>query len=202
MKFVEFDQLLGGQPFFDIGMAAQMTGEPRQTLRTQLYRWMRSGKLLALRRGMYAFADSGRHRGINPAALANFLYRPSYLSTYWALGYYGIIPERVVELTSITTRVPREFVNDFGTFRYSNIKQQAFFGYRATSIDGDKVLLAEPEKALLDLWHLARGAWNGERMKAMRFQAPEMIDRHRLEDYAAKFRSPRLARAVGVWADS
>ncbi len=193
---------MADQPFFDISMAAQMAGESRHTLRTQLHRWTRSGKLLPLRRGMYAFAEPERRRAINPAALANFMYRPSYLSTYWALGYFGLIPERVVELTSITTRVPREFINDFGTFRYSNIKREAFFGYAAVAMDGNKVLLAEPEKALLDLWHLERGVWNRERMVEMRFRAPETIDRQRLEDYAARFRSPRLTRAAGVWAET
>lgn len=199
MKWDSFKEILSDQPFFDIAMAAQLTGESRHTLRTQLHRWTRAGKLLSLRRGMYAFADGTRRGAINPAVLANYLYHPSYLSTYWALGYYGLIPERVVELTSITTRVTREFVNDLGTFRYSTIKREAFFGYAAVSMDGDKVLLAEPEKAILDLWHLQRGAWDRDRMTAMRFQSTEAVDRHRLEEYAKRFRSPRLERAVGEW---
>ena len=199
MKYVDFCSLLGDQPYFDIAMAAQLSGESRQTLRTQLHRWSKAGKLLPLRRGMYAFSDPPRRRTINPASLSNYLYKPSYLSTYWALGYYGLIPERVAVFTSVTTRVPREFTNDFGVFRYSNIKQDLFFGYRSVSMDQHKVLLAEPEKALLDMWHLQRGAWDHARMSGMRFQAMELTNERRLVDYARRFRSPRIERAVEHW---
>ncbi|GMR22631.1 MAG: hypothetical protein BMS9Abin37_0994 [Acidobacteriota bacterium] len=199
MKYDDFVALLGDQPCFDIAMAAQLSGESRQTLLTQLHRWTKAGKLLPLRRGMYAFSDSPRRRTINPASLSNCLYKPSYLSTYWALGYYGLIPERVAVFTSVTTRVPREFTNDFGVFRYSNIKQDLFFGYKSVSMDQHKVLLAEPEKALLDLWHLERGAWDRGRMSGMRFQAMELTNEQRIVDYARRFRSPRIERAVEHW---
>ena len=135
MKYDAFSAMLGDQSYFDIAMAAQLSGESRQTLRTQLHRWTKAGKLLPLRRGMYAFSDAARRRTINPAALSNYLYKPSYLSTYWALGYYGLIPERVAVFTSVTTRVPREFTNDFGVFRYSNIKKDLFFGYKSVFMD-------------------------------------------------------------------
>ena len=199
MKLGDFSVLLGDQPYFDIAMAAQLTGESRQTLRTQLHRWIKAGKLLPLRRGVYAFSDLPRRRTINPAALANYLYKPSYLSTYWALGYYGLIPERVVAFTSVTTRMPREFTNDFGVFRYTNTKTDLFFGYKPVAMDGGKVLLAEPEKALLDLWHLERGEWDQTRMSGMRFQEKEVVSKQRLLDYAYRFQSPRIERAVERW---
>jgi predicted transcriptional regulator of viral defense system len=199
MTFDAFCLLWGDQPYFDIAMAAQLSGESRQTLRTQLHRWTKAGKLLSLRRGMYAFSDPPRRRTISPASLSNSLYKPSYLSSYWALGYYGLIPERVAVFTSVTTRVPREFTNDFGVFRYSNTKQSLFFGYRSVSMDHHKVLLAEPEKALLDLWHLERGAWDRARMAGMRFQQMELTNQERLVDYARRFRSPRIERAVEHW---
>jgi len=119
--------------------------------------------------------------------LSNYLYKPSYLSTYWALGYCGLIPERVAVCTSVTTRVPREFTNDFGVFRYSNIKQDLFFGYKSVSMDRHKVLLAEPEKALLDLCHLERRAWDRARMSGMRFQQTQLTNEQRLTDYAHRF---------------
>jgi predicted transcriptional regulator of viral defense system len=199
MKFDTFSHLFEDQGYFDIAMAAQMSGERRHTLTTQLHRWCKAGKLVPLRRGMYAFADQVRRGAVNPAELANHLYKPSYLSTYWALGYYGLIPERVVAFTSVTTRVPREFENALGLFRYSNLKRDAFFGYVSTSMDGAKVLLAEPEKALLDLWHLEKGEWDRARMTAMRFQSTDVVDRKRLQDYAARFEAPRLRRAVDTW---
>lgn len=150
---------------------------------------------------MYAFSNPYRHKEINAAQLANQLYAPSYLSTHWALGYYGLIPEKTVTFTSVTSRVPKTFDNPFGFFSYRHIKQAAFFGYRRVILNNAEVLLAEPEKALLDFWHLESGLWNNDRMMEMRFQNVEIVDVNKLADYAERFTSPRLKTAVGVWLE-
>jgi predicted transcriptional regulator of viral defense system len=201
MRFDTFIEMLAARPFFDLATAVQLSGENRAQVRTQLYRWARAGKILPLRRGMYAFADRYRKAPINPAELSNHLYRPSYLSGHWALGYYGMIPEAVFMFTSVTTRVPRRFENALGMFEYRHIKQSAFFGYRAVGDESGKLLVAEPEKALLDLWHLGSGAWSEDRMFEMRFQNWEAVDQARLAQYAERFDSPRLRRAVKVWCE-
>jgi predicted transcriptional regulator of viral defense system len=148
---------------------------------------------------MYAFPEVGTGVKINPALLANSLYRPSYISTYWALGFYSMIPEKVVTYTSITRRVTRSFSNFFGQFQYRSIKEVAFFGYKLLEIGDDEVLIAEPEKALLDLWYLESGEWNEARMTEMRFQNTEMVNRSQLNDYAARYKSPRLVKASRLW---
>lgn len=199
MKFDHFISMLSDLPFFDLAMVVQLSGEPREKIRVQLYRWCKDGKVLSLRRGMYTLADRYRHVSVHPAELANQLYHPSYLSGLWALSFYGLIPEMVVTYTSITTRVPRRFQNAFGTFRYYNIKQPAFFGYRVAEMLERRVRLADPEKALLDLWHLEKGEWTQARMVEMRFQNTDLIDGERLLRYVARFESPRLFRAVEVW---
>ena len=155
--------------------------------------------VLPLRRGMYTLAEQYRRIPLNPAELANYLHRPSYLSGLWALGFYGLIPEKVVTWTSVTSREPRRFENAFGAFEYRHIKRNGFFGYRAVDIQGRKVMLAEPEKALLDFWHLNKGPWGKARMEEMRFQNRKAISRPRLQEYARRFGSPRLAQAAQVW---
>jgi predicted transcriptional regulator of viral defense system len=135
----------------------------------------------------------------NPAFLANVMYVPSYLTAEWALNYYGLIPEKSVTFTSVTTRKPASFDNALGLFRYRHIKPDAFFGYHTVEMSGSMVMLAEPEKALLDLWHLASGAWSTARMEEMRFQNIAMVDNRRLQEYAKRFESPRLTRAACVW---
>jgi predicted transcriptional regulator of viral defense system len=202
MKFDTLIEMTTSQPFFDLATAVHLSGEERAHVRTQLYRWTKSGKVLPLRRGVYTLADRYRKVPVNPAELANHIYRPSYLSGLWALGFYGLIPERVVTHTSVTTRVPRRFENTLGLFEYRHVKQSAFFGYRSADIQASKVMLADPEKALLDLWHLGKGEWCEERMEAMRFQNRDAVDRDRLERYAGLFESPRLLRAVKVWSES
>ncbi len=200
---MQFDALLGlvgSQGWFDLASVVQLTGLPGESFAVQLHRWCKAGKLLPLRRGMYAFAERYRRMPINTARLANELYAPSYLSTHWALAFYGLIPEKVVTYTSVTPRVPRTFVNAFGTFAYRHLKPAAFFGYRRAVIDGASVLLAEPEKALLDFWHLAPGRWDLARMTEMRFQNFELVQPARLASYADRCVSPRLTAAVRVWS--
>ena len=199
MKYEDLLTKLGNHTFFDLATVVQLTDERRETVQVQLYRWCKTGKLLPLRRKMYALPEPYITRPINPAELANHLYRPSYLSSHWALGYYGLIPERVVVHTSISSRVTRTFENALGRFSYRHVKPSAFFGYRPIQIDQRKVLIAEPEKALLDLWYLETGQWTQGRLSEMRFQNMELVDSARLQAYAERFESPRIVDTAGKW---
>ena len=199
MKFEELVRLAGNLPCFDLALLAQAFDGGRGVMRVQLSRWMSQGKVIGLRRGIYTLGELYRRAPLTPAALARHLYTPSYLSGLWALGYYDLIPERVVWLTSVTPRVPRRFENPFGVFEYRNVKQENFFGYRTATLGGADITLAEPEKALLDHWHLTDAEWTDERLAEMRYQNMVVVDAPRLREYAARFRSPRLDRAVQRW---
>ena len=199
MKFGELISVCGELPWFDVATVMQVTNQDKAGLRTQLHRWTREGRLIRLRRGMYTFTAQYRKANVHPAVLANEMYRPSYLTGIWALSYFGLIPEKAARYTSVTPRVPRTFTNHFGSFHYSNIKQSYFFGFKRMSIEHAPVWLAEPEKALLDLWHLSRGKWSPERMTEMRFQNFDLVNVKKLERYAKRFNSPRLLVAVLNW---
>jgi predicted transcriptional regulator of viral defense system len=201
MSFDELVRTMGRQAWFDLATLVQLTGTRRASLVIQLHRWVRSGKLLSLRRGMYALPEPYRRRPLGAAEIANNLYAPSYLSTHWALGYYGMIPEYVQRFTSVTRRKPTSFENAFGVFVYRTIKQSLFFGYEAVEIAGVRVQIARPEKALLDLWHLENGPWTRPRMQEMRFQSPDTVDCERLRTYAERFHSPRVEAALNAWLE-
>ncbi len=101
---------------------------------------------LKVRNGLYALRiDQPRDE-----AIANRLYAPSYISFEYALSHYGIIPEFAYTITSVTTRITREFVVNNKSFTYSHIKKPAYRGYRTEKIGDMTVLMAEPEKALAD----------------------------------------------------
>jgi hypothetical protein len=199
MKYGSLVELVGTMECFDLQLLVQAFADPRKIIRVQLSRWMSEGKIISLRRGVYTLPDTYRRVSVVPARLANQIYRPSYLSGLWALGYYDMIPERVVWLTSVTPRVPRRFDNSFGVFDYRNIKQMAFFGYATVSYGDRSILVAEPEKALLDHWHLTSGEWTAERLEEMRYQHCRQVNRDKLQAYADRFHSPRLYRAVERW---
>lgn len=64
---------------------------------------------------------------------------------------------------------------------------------------GQEFFVAKPEKALLDHWHLTEGEWTMQRLEEMRYQHVERVTESRLREYAARFQSPRLDRAVRRW---
>jgi predicted transcriptional regulator of viral defense system len=199
MDYESLVRLTGEIPCFDLPLLVQAFDDPRDVIRVQLSRWMKQGKVIGLRRGVYTLADAYRRAPLASVALANQLYRPSYLSGLWALGYYDMIPERVVWLTSVTSRVPRHFENRFGVFDYRNVRRDVFGGYVTVSYAGQDVFVAEPEKALLDHWHLTPGEWTTARLEEMRYQHWDRVSEDRLQALAARFRRLRLDRAVRRW---
>jgi predicted transcriptional regulator of viral defense system len=121
-------------------------GIPPKTGAVFISRNLKSGLFLKLRNNYYMLKDS------RPPlyAIANKLYQPSYVSLESALSHYGIIPETVYAVTSVTAKPTREFKTPQGVFSYQRIKKSVFGGYNPVSIEGNIVLLAQPEKALAD----------------------------------------------------
>jgi len=76
------------------GVPGQAFDDRREAIRVQLSRWMKQGKVIGLRRGMYTLSETYRRTPVIPAMPANALYRPSYFSGLWALVHYDLIPER------------------------------------------------------------------------------------------------------------
>ena len=129
---------------------------------------------LKVRNGLYALRiDQPRDE-----AIANRLYAPSYISFEYALSRYGIIPESVYTITSATTRITREFIVNNKSFTYSHIKKQAYRGYRTEKIGDMTVLMAEPEKALVDYLYfvnLKRKTLN-ERLTVRKLKKKAMVE--------------------------
>lgn len=121
-------------------------GIPLKTGAVFISRNLKSGLFLKLRNNYYMLKDS--HLPLY--SIANRLYQPSYVSLETALSHYGIIPEVIYAVTSVTTKPTREFKTPKSVFSYQRIKKSVFAGYSPVTIEGYVVLLAEPEKALAD----------------------------------------------------
>lgn len=195
MKFKKLVEIGHSMPYFDLQTVLTLSGDKKRQLLTQLYQWSKKRWVIPLKRENYTLAEPYRQAPLSPLLLANQLYRPSYLSTYWVLSYYGIIPEKVVPYTSITTRVTRHFKNAFGLFDYSSIKKTLFWGFESKQIGDENVWIALPEKALLDLWYLEAGEWTKERLTEMRLDGHN-LDVVRLKEFSKKMGLARLKRIV------
>jgi len=118
----------------------------KNTASVFIKRNLKSGLFIKLRNGFYMLKDSKPFHYF----IANKLYQPSYVSLEKALSHYGVIPETVYTITSITTKPTREFKTPQGIFSYQRIKKEAFVGYEPKEMEGATVFFAEPEKALAD----------------------------------------------------
>ena len=167
--------------------------------RDNLTRWCRRGLLVKLRNQYYAFPE---YRQVPDFSryVANRIYAPSYISLHSAMSFYGMIPEEVVQLTSVTTLKTARFENVFGTFHYQNVKTPLFFGYEnKTMQSGRGLLFATPEKALLDLLYLNPYYKTEQDMEELRLDEDYMqneLNMERLMSYLSKMQSKTLEQKV------
>lgn len=151
MTFLEFKEKLFGLACFNIH---QIYAWQPDFDRNNLSRWVKKGYLFRLRQGYFAFTEFKSIRDYS-LYFANRIYRPSYISLHTALEFYGLIPEAVVQITSVSSLKTAVFSNDSGEYSYRNVKENLMFGFEQKSIaDNKTILFATAEKALLDILYL------------------------------------------------
>ncbi len=106
----------------------------------------KKGLVIKLKQGFYALKKSLP----SDFLIANKVYEPSYISLSAALSFYGLIPETIYSITSVTPKPTRDFEIMGRTFSYNKIKKQAFTGYEPCEVSGETILIATPEKAVID----------------------------------------------------
>ncbi|MCL5279241.1 MAG: type IV toxin-antitoxin system AbiEi family antitoxin domain-containing protein [Planctomycetes bacterium] len=198
MKWEELLRQAADEPVFRTGFLAG-SGESLTVLRRQLTRWVKAGKLIQLAKGLYTLAEPYRKRTPHPFVLANAMKKASYVSLQSALGYFGMIPEHVPTVTSVTTQRPARVQTSLGRFLFRHIKKSWFRGYQCVDLgSGQRAFVATPEKALLDLGYLTPKADNYDFLAELRLQNLESLDRKALVQWAETGRSPKLRRVVGL----
>jgi len=176
MKFAALLAAVGDEPVFETGFL--LAGDVDSAdLRRQLSRWVRSGQLVQLRRGLYALAPPYRKTEPHPFLVANRLVRGSYVSLQSALAHHGLIPEHVPVITSITTGRPQRRENACGSFEYHHCPPDRLGGYRTSKVaPGQEALVATPARALADLIHLVPGADSKAYLEELRLTNLETLD--------------------------
>lgn len=173
--------------------------------RNNFVRWTKKGLLIRLRQGYYTFPE---YKGKTDFVMyfANRIYRPSYVSLHTALAFHGMIPEAVIQVTSVTSLKTADFRNEVGEYIYKSVHRELMFGYDLKPIaEGRTVQLAKPEKALIDLLYLnpfynSIVALNDLRLDDDFLQGD--LNRRLLEEYASKFNSKALGNRVKLLINS
>jgi hypothetical protein len=120
--------------------------------RDKITRLLKSGILIRVKKGLYIFSPQWAKRPYSRELLANLIYGPSVVSLQSALAYYGLIPERVSQVTSITCSRDKVFDTPVGkfTYRYLNIHKYSIGIDLISLSDQQSFLMACKEKALAD----------------------------------------------------
>jgi len=160
------------------------------------------GSLIRVRKGLYVFGERYRRAPLSRELLANLIYGPSYVSLDYALGHYGMIPERVENVTSVTTGESRRFSTPFGVFTYRTLPSRRYAPGISWSGEGEaRCLMASPEKALVDkVWMDKRFSpanmkdFNAYLLEDLRLDAKRLasLDPERLAAIAGAFASRKI----------
>lgn len=160
------------------------------------------GSLIRVRKGLYVLGERYRRAPLSREVLANLISGPSYVSLDYALSVYGMIPERVADVTSITISQSRRFATPFGVFTYRAFSPRRYVPGICWSGEGDtRYLMASPEKALVDkVWTDKRfspakpGDFDAYLLEDLRLDEGRLssLDRERCEAIARAFTSRKI----------
>jgi predicted transcriptional regulator of viral defense system len=153
-------------------------------VRFLLHRLKKQGQIQRVKRGLYKLMDEP----VSDLFLANMIYEPSYVSLELALSYHRVIPETVYQITSVTPKLTRRFETLGKIYSYRHIKKSAYTGYITVKQRGISFIIADPEKAFVDLnyFRLLKG------LKPVSRFDKSKIDRAKAMRYATLFGSPKL----------
>lgn len=205
MKFEDFRKKVADLPYFRSNIFPHLTNKPG-VLRRQLVDWVKQGRVHILKRGVYTLSEENRNVKFSTFYLAEQLYHPSYISLETALSYYGLIPEGVRAITSITTKKTAQFENKFGQFIYRHIKLSSYGGF-ITVLDefGNAFNIADRERALIDYFYFqcrSLSEFDSDIfMESFRLQNIERLRRKRLQEYSDMYQYRKLSKLTNLFIE-
>jgi len=152
-------------PYFTIEAIKQLLGDETAaagTIQTALYRWMKAGQIIQLKKGVYMtrrFFEQHRADADFAPMVSAILIPQSYLSLEYILQRNAILTEMTYPVTAVTLKQTRVFENKLGTFAYRNIKADLYQGFSISEYQGIPIAQAALAKALFDFLYLR--PWRG-----------------------------------------
>ena len=192
MNFVQFKNSLRDFPVFSIADIRTTHGGFD---RRRLSEWQKKGYIKKIIKGFYLFSDIDIDES-TLFAIANKIYKPSYISFETAMSYYQLIPESIYMITSASTRRTSLFETPMARFSYRTIKPSLFFGY---SLLAGGIKMASVEKAILDYLYINPEVRTPDDFASLRMNREEMLSQvsmERLTDYVQRFKHKRLSKTM------
>jgi len=195
MKFQDVVEIARSTHVISTGLL--LAGEVNPAaVRAQLSRWVRDGKLIRLRRGVYVVSPPWATPP-HLFALANAIRPDSYVSCQSALAWRALIPEGVHSVVSVTGGRTETVTNPLGNFVFRHITPSLLWGWRDEEPgEGGQARIATPEKALLDQIYLTPQGDTPEYLEGLRLQNTDAFDLQRLRELARRWGKPKLLRGA------
>jgi len=127
------------------------------TVQTALYRWMKSGHVIQLKKGVYTtrrFYEIHRADADFSMAVSAILIPQSYVSLEFILQRHAVLTDVTYPITAITLKNTRLIKNSLGTFTYQHIKENLYRGFSISDYHGIPIAQASLAKALFDYFYL------------------------------------------------
>ena len=192
MNFVNFKNSLRDFPIFSIAdIRASYAGFDRR----RLSEWQNKGYIKKIVKGHYFFSDVEMNED-TLWAIANKIYKPSYISFETAMSHYRLIPESIYMITSASTKRTSMFETALTRFSYRTIKPSLFFGY---SLLPGRIKMAFMEKAILDYFYINPAVQTDADFASLRINRKELLARvseERLAVYLQRFNQKRLSKRI------
>jgi hypothetical protein len=156
---------LDSQPYFTIEGAKQLLGDESTasgTIQTALYRWMKSGTVIQLKKGVYMtrrFYELHRADADFSLAVSAILIPQSYVSLEFILQRNALLTEVTYPISAITLKNTKVIENSLGTFTYHHVKENLYRGFIISDTFGIPFAQASVAKALFDFLYLR--PWTG-----------------------------------------
>lgn len=152
--------LLDSLPYFTTEAVKQLNGDEftaSGTIQTALYRWMKCGQVIQLKRGVYMprrFYELHRGEENFSMAVSSILIPQSYVSLEFILQRHSILTETTYPISAVTIKNTRMIENSLGTFTYRHLKKDLYRGFAIFDYFGISFAQASVAKALFDFLYL------------------------------------------------
>ncbi len=176
------------------------------TLNAQIKYAFKTGDILKLKNGLYISNDfyirSKDKDGLREY-VASQLKSPSYLSKEYVMQKYNLLTEAIYGITSVTLKTRKQYQNFLGSFIYSSIKKDFYFGYNEKRYLSNIYFEADKSKAVFDYLYLKKNI--GSKLKQeiledlrINWENFSKEDFNLFYDYCLRSKSKKMKRIASI----
>jgi predicted transcriptional regulator of viral defense system len=166
----------------------------KNRLYNTLFSLEKKGRIIRIKRNGYALKS---RLSENLFRIATEVAKPSYISFWTALSYYGFTEQQVKAIQLVSTKQMKKMEIDSFGIEVVTFQPVKFYGYK--KLEG--FVIAEPEKALIDsLFQLDKCGGLNEFAKCLK-NAWESLNKRTFVDYLIRFNNRSVISRMGYLID-